>query len=335
MPPELRTSGLSLAWPLLLAMSILPALTGCGAAPEGPSAAEQAAAATRAEAEAQIARLHAEEIEAWRTERLARLQRPDGWLSLVGLHWLEPGNAFVGSGPTRGVQLAVGPDELGVITLDREGRVQFRAARGAGVTFDGRPAGAAAYPLVTDAGDEPPTVVGFNGGDASFIVIERGGRHALRVRDALAPTRTGFTGIDHFPVDAGWRFLARFEPHPPGQVLHILNMQGQEESRANPGAVVFEKDGQSYRLEAVDEGDGQLFLIFADRTSGHESYAAARFLYAAAPGADGRVVVDFNKAYNPPCAFTAYSTCPLPPPGNRLDLRIEAGEKKPRALASP
>jgi len=314
----------------VLLMIVAIGLSGCGAAPEDPSAAEQAVAAKRAEAEAQAVQRHAESVAAWRKERLERLQRPDGWLALVGLHWLERGNSIVGSGPTRGLRLAVGPEELGVITLERDGTVRFRATRGAGVTFDGAAAPATAQQLRTDADATGPTVVGFNGGDASFIVIERAGRHALRVRDALAPTRIGFTGIDHFPVTPDWRLVGRFEPNPSGQSLAIVNMQGQEETRANPGAVVFEKAGRSFRLEAVDEGDGRLFLIFADRTSGHETYAAARFLYADPPGADQRVILDFNKAYNPPCAFTPYSTCPLPPPGNRLDLRIEAGEKKPR-----
>jgi len=314
----------------VLLMIVAIGLSGCGAAPEGSSAAEQAVAAKRAEAEAQAVQRHAESVAAWRKERLDRLQRPDGWLALVGLHWLERGNSIVGSGPTRGLRLAVGPEELGVITLERDGTVRFRATRGAGVTLDGAAAPVAAQRLRTDADAAGPSVVGFNGGDASFIVIERTGRHALRVRDALAATRTGFTGIDHFPVTPDWRLVGRFEPNPPGQSLAIVNMQGQEETRANPGAVVFEKAGRSFRLETVDEGDGRLFLIFADRTSGHETYAAARFLYADPPGADLRVILDFNKAYNPPCAFTPYSTCPLPPPGNRLDLRIEAGEKKPR-----
>ena len=106
-------------------------------------------------------------------------------------------------------------------------------------------------------------------------------------------------------------------------------MLGMVEAMANPGRLSFEKDGKTYTLEAVDEGDGQLFLIIADRTSGHDTYAASRFLYAAPAGEDGTTVLDFNRAYNPPCAFTAFSTCPMPPPENRLDLAVTAGEKKP------
>jgi len=267
-----------------------------------------------------------------RETRLANLQKPDGWLSLVGLHWLKAGNSYVGSGATKGVRLAVGPEELGLIRLERDGTVTFRATAGAGVLYDGQPADGSTRRLVTDADGGTPTVVGFNQGDASFVVIKRGENYGLRVRDALAPTRTRFPGLDYFDIDPAFRFDARFEAHPPGQTISIVNVLGIEEAMANPGVVVFQKDGVEFRLEAVDEGDGRLFLIFADRTSGHESYAAARFLYADQPADGGITVVDFNRAYNPPCAFTEFSTCPMPPPSNRLDLRIEAGEKKPLPL---
>lgn len=311
---------------------LMAAVVGCSDG-GGTSEAEANAQATRERAAAEVAAVHARSVEDAREQRLQRLQRPDGWLSLVGLHWLEPGNSFVGSGATKGVRLAVGPEELGLITLDGD-TVRFRANPSAGVSFDGEPAGRGTRVLASDADGGTPTVVGFNQGDASFIVIKRGDRFALRVRDALAPTRTTFTGLDYFPTDPAFRFDARFEPHPEGRTLPIVNVLGIEEPMANPGVVVFEKDGIEHRLEAVDEGDGRLFLIFADRTSGHESYAAARFLYAERPAPGETTVVDFNLAYNPPCAFTDYSTCPLPPPSNRLDLRIEAGEKKPRKPAS-
>ncbi len=299
----------------------------------GPSQAEQDAQAKREAAAEAAAAVHARTVNEVRETRLTNLQKPDGWLSLVGLHWLKPGNSYVGSAPTKGVRLAVGPDELGLIRLERDGTVTFRATGGSGVTYDGQPADTRTRRLVTDADGATPTVVGFNQGDASFVVIKRGDSYGLRVRDALAPTRTRFAGLDYFEIDQAFRFDARFEAHPPGQTITIVNVLGIEEAMANPGVVVFQKDGVEYRLEAVDEGDGRLFLIFADRTSGHESYAAARFLYADKPAADGGMtVVDFNRAYNPPCAFTEYSTCPMPPPSNRLDLRVEAGEKKPRPL---
>jgi uncharacterized protein (DUF1684 family) len=270
-----------------------------------------------------------QEVLDWRAERVERLQRPDGWLSLVALNWLEYGNSFVGSGATKGVRLPVGPEEVGLITLERDDTVRFKATPGAGVLIDGKFVNGTVV-LRSDVDEGGPSVVSFNKGDASFVLIKRADRFGLRVRDALAPTRTGFAGIDYFDIDTSFRFNARFEAHPAGQKLGIVNVLGMEEPMDNPGVVVFEREGVEYRLEAVDEGDGRLFLIFADRTSGHETYAAARFLYAEPADAEGTTVVDFNRAYNPPCAFTAFSTCPLPPASNRLDLRIEAGEKKPR-----
>lgn len=319
-----RRFGLPVLFAALLAV-------GCGGE-SGPSQAEIDAQAKREAAAAAAAAVHARGVNELRATRLANLQKPDGWLSLVGLHWLKPGNSFVGSSATKGVRLAVGPEELGLIRLERNGTVTFRATAGAGVTYDGKPAEAGTRRLVTDAEGGTPTVVGFNQGDASFIVIKRGENYGLRVRDALAPTRARFPGLAYFDINPAFRFDARFEAHPPGQTIPIVNVLGIEEAMANPGVVVFQKDAVEYRLEAVDEGDGRLFLIFADRTSGHESYAAARFLYADQPRDGGTTVVDFNRAYNPPCAFTEFSTCPMPPPSNRLDLRIEAGEKKPLPL---
>jgi len=242
----------------------------------------------------------------------------------------------VGSGADNGTHLAVGPIRMGILSVNRAGTVvHYEPQMDASITIDGVPADKP-LDLVSDADPNvEPTVVGFNKGDASFIVIKRGDRFALRVRDALAPTRSGFTGIDYFDIDPGFRFVAKFAPHAPGAKIKIVNILGMEEPMDNPGTVTFEKDGKQFTLDAIDEGDHRLFFVFADRTSGHETYAASRFLYAPYPGPDGTTVVDFNKAYNPPCAFTSYSTCPLPPTQNRLDLAITAGEKKARKVGTP
>lgn len=261
------------------------------------------------------------DVEAWRGERVERLTRPEGWLSLVGLHWVEPGSQRIGRDAGNDLVLAVGPAHLGVLTLDGA-RVHLALADGVDASIEGTEARAA--DLVVDSAGAP-TVVRF--GRASFVAIERNGRVALRVRDPDAPTRTGFSGIEYFPIDPAWRVDARFEAHPAGKTIEIVNILGALEPMANPGRVVFSRDGREYALEAVDEGDGQLFLIFADRTNGPKTYGPGRFVYAPAP-VDGRTVIDFNRAYNPPCAFNAYSTCPLPPPENRLDLAVEAGELK-------
>lgn len=308
---------------LLPALALALLLAGCGGSSDQAAADE--AAAAKAAREAKLA--YEREVRDWRHERQERLLRPDGFLSLVGLHWLNPGATYVGSAQDNGTRLALGPPQVGLLDVRKDGSVTLRVADGAEVTVDGEPA-KGTVTLVPDSQGKP-TVVGFNRGDASFVLIERGGRFALRARNAMARTRTSFPGIDYFDIDPGFRFEARFEAHPPGKTIDIVNMLGMVEPMANPGRLLFEKDGKQYSLEALDEGDGELFFVFADRTSGHQSYPASRFLYAKPAGPDGKVVLDFNRAYNPPCAYTPYSTCPMPPPENRLDLAVTAGEKKP------
>jgi uncharacterized protein (DUF1684 family) len=128
-------------------------------------------------------------------------------------------------------------------------------------------------------------------------------------------------------MDPGWKVEGKYVRHEAGKTMDVASIIGTIEPAANPGLVEFQRDGQTYRIEAIDEGDGRLFLVFADRTNGHGSYGAGRFLYAETPDASGQVVIDFNQSYNPPCAFTSFATCPLPPPENRLDVAITAGEK--------
>lgn len=263
-----------------------------------------------------------DEVLKWREARATRLAAPEGWLSLVGLHWIDPGTHRVGSAPDNDLVLAVGPARLGALTL-ADGKITLALGEDVDAKIGDDVAREAV--LAPDSSGAP-TIVRF--GAASFSVIERDGRFGLRVRDPQAKTRTGFVGIDYFDIGPDWRFEARFEPHPPGRTIDIVNVLDQLAPMKNPGVVVFEKDGKEHRLEALDDtGDGQLFLIFADRTNGKSTYGPGRFLYAPPP-VDGRTIVDFNRAYNPPCAFTPYSTCPLPPPENRLNLAVEAGEKK-------
>jgi uncharacterized protein (DUF1684 family) len=260
---------------------------------------------------------------AWRAERLARLTAPDGWTSLVGLHWIDPGAHYAGSAPGNGIRLATGPAEFGLIEL-KNGRVRLQPASTSGLSIDGKPARA----TVLRADDDPagPSVIGFDGGKGVATVIHRGDRYALRVKHADAPARSGFRGITYWPGGPGWIVDARFVPNPAGATLDIANIIGIVEPTPNPGRVEFRRNGNTYRLEALEGDDGGLFLVFADGTTGHGSYGAGRFVDTAAP-VDGRVRIDFNQAYNPPCAFTPFATCPLPPAGNRLKLAIAAGEK--------
>ena len=270
----------------------------------------------------EAARQFAREQYLWRAKRVIELSRSDGWTSLVGLHWLDPGAHRVGSGPDNGIRLAMGPAHLGVFTV-RDGKARFVADTA--VTIDGQRAGGGL--LRSDHDEGGPSAIGFDDGKGLATVIERGGRLALRVKHADAPSRLRFAGLDYWPADPAWRIAGKFVPHPAGTTLQVANIIGGLDDADNPGAVEFQRDGKTFRIEAIDEGDGQLFLVFADRTNGHGSYGAGRFLYASAPDAQGNVVVDFNQAYNPPCAFTSFATCPLPPAQNRLDLAITAGEK--------
>lgn len=265
---------------------------------------------------------------AWRTHRKEELLAPDGWTSLVGLHWIELKSHFVGSSPGSGLRLAVGPARLGMLT-QQGGRIFLAPEPGVALTFNGEPL-EGRVELESDR-DAQPSTIGFDDGKGALTVIERGGRHALRVKHADAESRTGFVGLDYWPAEEGWKIEGRFIPHPPGKTLSIVDVIGVASESPNPGVVEFERDGRTYRLEALGQADGPLFFVLADRTSGHGSYPAGRFLDAEAPQA-GKVVLDFNRAYNPPCAFTPYATCPLPPPENRLDLAVEAGEK---AYAKP
>lgn len=266
---------------------------------------------------------YAAELEAWRAGRLERLTAPDGWLSLVGLEWLQEGTNRIGSAPGSDVVLPSGPAELGVIEL-KDGIATLRLAEGVDARIGESEARSAR--LVDDAGGHP-TVVRY--GSASFHLIERNGLHGLRIKDSEAPARRQFAGIEHFPTDPAWRIEARWVPFDPPQSLELPNVLGKVDVLPVPGKAVFEYGGRSFELLPVLEEPGatELFFVFGDRTNGRESYGAGRFLYSAMPEG-GTVVLDFGRAYNPPCVFTAFATCPLAPPENRLDLPVRAGEKK-------
>lgn len=274
-----------------------------------------------------VAPIHDAELEAdvlaWRAERKASLEQPDGWLTLVGLFWLEPGEATVGSDPASDhVFPSKAPAKLGKVRFV-DGKVTLVAEPGAGVTVEGERVGT--VELATDA-DGPPTVVEV--GSLRFFAIDRSGKIGLRLRDRESPGRQSFQGLDYFPVDAGWRVEARLESHDPPIPVKVRNVLGQVSEMPSPGTLVFERGGRTFRLKAVIEDDEeQLFVIFGDSTNGKLTYAGGRFLFADPPDVDGRVILDFNRAFNPPCVFTAFATCPLPPADNKLDVAVEAGEE--------
>lgn len=261
----------------------------------------------------------------WRMQRQERLTRPDGWTSLIGLHWLSLKSHYVGSSADSGIRLMLGPPTLGVVTRNDD-QVFFSPASREGITVDGQPISGRV--ALKDDRDGAPSVIGFDQGKGLMTLIWRGGRHALRVKHADAESRTKFAGLEYWPADRNWRVTAKYVANPPGKTLPIATIIGTTEDTPNPGALEFQRDGKTYRIEALDQGEATLSLIIADRTSGHDSYGAGRYIDVPKPDAKGEVVIDFNRAYNPPCAFTPFATCPLPPNENRLDLAITAGEKR-------
>jgi uncharacterized protein len=263
------------------------------------------------------------ETRAWHAKRIERLKAEDGWLTLVGLHWLKEGTNRFGSAPENDLDFpASAPARVG--TLTRKGStVSLEVEPGVALKVAGKPFTGGA--LKDDSTGEPDVL---ELGTLRFFVIRRGERLGVRVKDSEAKTRQEFHGIATYPPSAAWRVEGRLEPATTERKLAVPNVLGEVEDMVSPGTVVFSVEGKEYRLDPVlEQGSNQLFFIFADQTNRDETYGAGRFLYADLPK-DGKVVLDFNRAYNPPCAFTPYATCPLPPPQNRLKLRVAAGEKR-------
>ena len=221
------------------------------------------------------------DIEAWRARRVAKLRAEDGWLSVVGLFWLEEGENTIGSAPGSRVRLPApaSPARLGSIDLV-DGRAALRPAAGSDLTADGEPV---AGPLVlsTDADDQTTML---RRGSLLFYLIRRGDKIGVRVKDSQSEARRNFRGLDYFPIDPGWRIEARFEPYDPPRSISVPNVLGQDNDEKSPGAIVFEHGGKTYRLDPVLEpGETDYFVIFGDRTNGKTTYGAGRFLYVAPP----------------------------------------------------
>ncbi len=266
------------------------------------------------------------EIEAWRAARVAALTAPDGWLTLAGLYWLKPGPNRFGSGPGNEIVLpgAGIAGAAGAIDLRPDGAAVLEPAPGAAVTVGGAATGE--RPLRSDR-DGAPDVVAL--GTYRFYVIDRAGTLGVRVKDTASPARAHFKGIAHFPLDPAYRVTGTFEPYPAPREVKVATHQGPSQTMLAPGLVRFSLGGRPLALEPFvsSPADRTFFFVFRDATSGHETYGAGRFLDADAPPRGGRtVVLDFNKATDPPCAFTPFATCPLPPPANELPVRIAAGE---------
>jgi hypothetical protein len=259
------------------------------------------------------------QIVAWQQHRETGLRSPTGWLTLAGLFWLKPGKNTIGSGETSDFLLPKdAPTQVGVFEVDGK-EVTFRNLSGAEVTVKGQPVKDSVV-LKHDEDDGKCDQVQV--GPVLFYVIDRDERLAVRVKDRESEALKNFKGTEFFPINPGLRFEATFMESPTK--IPVPNILGKTEMQESPGIVEFNYEGQTFKMRPVFEGK-TLFFIFKDLTSKKETYQAGRMVNTPLPN-NGKVILDFNKAYNPPCIFTPYATCPLPPKENILPIRIEAGE---------
>ena len=264
---------------------------------------------------------HKQAIEAWRASRHERLEQPNGWLTLIGLEWLKDGENRVGSASDNDIQLTGGPALWGSVYQQGDD-LKFVSADIGMVSINGEPLKEAE--MIADVNGEPTLVAA---GTLNFYIIFRGS-YGLRIVDAQAIALQQFKGVDNFAIQQDWQIDGRFIKADEGTTIEIANVLGQVSDSAVFGTFEFEADGTTHSLLGLGDADSEsLWFIFTDRTSGHGTYGAGRFLYSDGMPENGRLTVDFNKAYNPPCAFNPYSTCPLPPQRNRMDLMVTAGEK--------
>ncbi len=269
---------------------------------------------------------YAADTREWRVKRLDAIAGPDGWSTVAGLFWLDSARYTIGSSATATIRLPSDhtPPTLGTLTRT-DSLVRFVAARGAQAQIDSTPVDSAVLHA-----DKAATPTVLRAGTVTYRVIERGGRLALRVKDSAYVLRREFKGLEYFPLDTALRVQAKLVPHPTPRTVRILNVIGQTEEYRSPGTLEFRVAGKPYRITATFEGTDttQYFLIFRDETSRDATYPAGRFMYTLPADRDGYTILDFNRAYNPPCAFTAFATCPLPPAENVVPVALLAGEKR-------
>lgn len=260
----------------------------------------------------------------WREARVKSLERPHGWLSLIGMEWFKRGTNSIGSAETNDIVLPHGPKHVGDFILGTENKIQFKPNSSvlADIKVNDEEI-ADDIDVKMDTSGEPSV---FLVDSFQFYVIERG-KPALRIKDSKAETLKNFKGIEYFPLDEKYNTKAEFVAYEPHKDVEIINVLGLLSKDKSPGYLKFNIDGEEYRLDTLDAGD-DYYLIFADRTSGRTTYGPGRFLYAPKADESGKTTINFHKSYNPPCAFTDYSTCPLPPPQNRIRVFVNAGEKK-------
>jgi len=263
-------------------------------------------------------------IHQWRSKRMTNLKAPDGWLNLAGLEWLKQGKNTIGSDSTNDVVFPEkAPAKIGEIALE-EGNIRFFPAEDAKIKHNNK-AVKGSIPLQSDASGEATVL---EHGSFRWFVIKRGDQYAIRLRDLESPLLDKLDSIPAFPVKPEWKIKATFVPHNPPQTIEMPNVLGNTNEAESPGMLRFTYQGQQYTLHPTGSKES-MFLVFGDETNAEETYGGGRFLVVPGPGEDSVTWLDFNKAYNPPCSFTPYATCPLPPRENVLPFKVQAGEKDP------
>ncbi len=268
------------------------------------------------------------EFQDWRRQRENALHSESGYLALAGLYWLGEGIHRLGSAPDNDLVLPAGraPQHAGSVRV-KGGQVTATSAPGVRMTVDGRAVTAIA--MTSDAGERQPTRVQL--GELTFWIIERSGRIGLRLSDPKNPLRTQYTHTPCFPYNPAWRLPARFEPLATPQTFAVPTILGIPTPVESPGTLVFRIENRDYRLQPIGTTASDYFVVFGDRSNGRETYGGGRFVMVPIPDTGQETIIDFNKAYNPPCAYSAHTTCPMPPPQNQLPLRIDAGERVVRS----
>lgn len=261
------------------------------------------------------------QIKEWHNKRIENLKKENGWLNLVGLFELKQGENKFGSNKNNNIVFPEGkaPDYIGTFTL-KDSVVTVKINKGVDVKSNGNIV--TTLELKNDM-QGVPTVLEY--GTLRWFIIKRGDDYFVRLRDVDAPLVKSFKGIDTYPINSDWKLEAKLLPFNPPKKVSVANILGKVEEDISPGTLVFTKDGKEYSFDALYEGD-QYFIIFADETSGNGTYGAGRFLYADKVDSTGKTIIDFNEAFNPPCVFTKYATCPLPLKQNHLKMKVTAGE---------
>jgi uncharacterized protein len=262
-------------------------------------------------------------VEKWRSDEETDLKKETGWLTVAGLFWLKDGINSVGAGPDSDVRLTDNfkQGKFGEIDF-KDGVAVLKVESGVEAQSDGK--SISTIDLVSDEKGKPTEI---RTGSQTFYLIRREDRFGIRLKDSKSKARLTFKGQHWFPIDESYKVTARFEALPEPKELMIPNVLGGHFKMKSPGILKFTLKGKEYSLQPVEEEGGSLFIIFCDKSSLSETYKSGRFLHADKP-VNGEAVLDFNKAENPPCAFTPFATCPLPPPQNSLDVEVKAGEKR-------